>query len=63
MRRSLIAVSPASTSQIAKVAQNVAIRLTVVFQVVGIEICFVGSFEFKVEITCYENFRRLRFEL
>ena len=50
-------------SQITKVAQDVAVRFTVVFHVVGIEICLVGGFEFKVEITCYENFRRLLCEL
>src|SRR5215208_2759984 len=47
-------------SQIAKLTQDTAIRFTVVFQVVGIKIRFVRSFELEVEISGDENFRRLR---
>src|SRR5262249_23111399 len=46
-------------SQITKVAQDVTVRFTVMFQVVRIKICHVGSFKFKVEITCDENLGRL----
>src|SRR5512132_752216 len=52
-----------SASQITKVVQYVAIRFTIVLQIVCIKICLVGSFEFKVEITRYENFRQLRSSL
>src|SRR5215468_3603810 len=46
-------------SQIAKVAQDKAVRFTVVFQIVSIKIRLVGRFEFKVEIAGDENGRRL----
>lgn len=44
-------------SKVAKVAQDIAVRFAIVFQVVSIKICLVGSFEFKVEVTGDENFR------
>src|SRR5215216_2064908 len=40
-----------SASEIVKVAQNVTVRLAVMFQVVSIKVCRLGSFEFEVEIT------------
>src|ERR1051326_5351737 len=49
-----------SASQVAKAAQDVAVRFTVVFQVVGVEIRFVGRFELEVKITGNENGSRLR---
>ena len=52
-----------SASQITKVAQDVTVRFTIVLQIICIKICLVGSFEFKVEITRYENRRRLRSSL
>src|SRR5205085_9612983 len=51
------------SSQIAKVTQDVTVRLAIVFQVVSIEICLIARFEFKVEITGNENLRRLRSSL
>src|SRR6185503_10152593 len=44
-----------SASEVTKAAQDVAIRFAVVFYVVGIQICLVSRFEFKVEITRDEN--------
>src|SRR6476646_3659328 len=51
------------TAEIAKVAQNVAVRFAVVFQVVSIKIALVRSFELEVEIAGHENFRRQRLRL
>src|SRR6185369_1081982 len=50
-------------SEIAKAAQDVAIRFAVVFNIIGIEVCLVGGFEFKVEITRDEDLGRSRSSL
>src|SRR5215217_4498512 len=47
-------------SQIAKLAQDMAVRFAVVFQIVCIKIRLIPCFELKVEITGDENLRRLR---
>src|SRR5689334_7622530 len=44
-----------ATSEIAEVAQDVAVRFAVVFQVVRIKIALVASFELEVEIARDEN--------
>src|SRR5215213_2350805 len=53
----------ACASEIVKGPQDVAVRFAVVFQIIGVKIGFVGSFQFKVEITCDEDGRRLRASL
>src|SRR5215211_5867333 len=52
-----------SAAQIAKVAQDMAVRFAIVFQVVSIKIRFVGRFEFEVKITGNENLGRSRSSL
>jgi hypothetical protein len=47
-------------SEIFKVPEYMAVRFAIVFQIVSIEVSLVRRFEFKVEITCNENVRRLR---
>src|SRR5215510_4087932 len=47
-------------SEIAKAAQDVTVRFTVVFQIIGVEIAFIGRFELEVEITGDEDGSRLR---
>ena len=43
------------TSKINEITQNVAIRFTVVFHIVGIEICFIVGPKLKVEISRYKD--------
>jgi len=49
-----------SASEVAKVAEDVAVRFAVVFEIVGIKIRLVGGFELEVEISRDKNFGRLR---
>src|SRR5690349_460468 len=48
------------TSEIAKVAQDIAVRLAVVFQVVRIKIALVGGFKLEVEVAGDKDRARLR---
>ena len=47
-------------SEIAKAAQDMTVRFTVVFQIVRIQVAFIRRFELEVEITANENGTRLR---
>src|ERR1700741_2062477 len=46
--------------KVAKISQDMTVRLAIVFHIVCIEICLVGGFEFKVKVTSNENVGRLR---
>ena len=47
-------------SQVAKLPQDIAVGFAIVFDIISLEMCLVGSFKFEVEVTGDENFRRLR---
>src|SRR6185503_13924033 len=47
-------------SEIAKAAEDVAVRFAVVFHIIGIKIRFVRGFQFKVKITGDKNIERIR---